>query len=128
MIVKFKRICSFFKLRGSKKIHFLMSEESSTYQDLKLKMNNKEIDSMREEEQGPDKLGRTEVNTEIDLKSIEKALQDYMEQEEEYYLALYELQDEEILDAEKTLEINSILEMFENMDEDELDDYYYNFS
>lgn len=105
-----------------------MSEESSTYQDLKLKMNNKEIDSMREEEQGPDKLGRTEVNTEIDLKSIEKALQDYMEQEEEYYLALYELQDEEILDAEKTLEINSILEMFENMDEDELDDYYYNFS
>lgn len=105
-----------------------MSQESSTYQDLKLKINNKEMDSMRDEEQGPDRLGATEVNTDIDLSSIERALQDLLEQEIENDQNMYELYeglcDEEVRDAENTIEVNEILEIFNNMDDEELDEYY----
>ena len=93
----------------------------NTFFDMKLKENNRELDLLADEEREPEDLNSKDVNTDIDLKSIERALQDIEEQEIENYQESYE---EEIRDAEITIEIMEILEDFENMDEEELDEFF----
>lgn len=115
-----KRIKNFFrkKIFGKElNISLLMN----TFFDMKLKENNRELDLLADEEREPEDLNSKDVNTDIDLKSIERALQDIEEQEIENYQESYE---EEIRDAEITIEIMEILEDFENMDEEELDEFF----